>query len=193
MAEVLFFHHALGLTPWCLSFANELRGAGHVVHAPDLFEGRTFGEIDEGVRHAQEIGFGTIMDRGRAAAEGLPTEIVYAGMSLGVVPAQMLTQTRPGARGAVLISSCVPPSEFGAWPDSVPVQFHMKEKDEIVVTEGDLDAARQLADSFEAVELFLYPGDGHYFVDSSRPEYDQGAATLLKERVLSFLDARTIR
>ena len=188
MAEVLFFHHALGLTPWCKSFAEELRAAGHVVHAPDLFEGKTFTEIDDGVAHAGEVGFGTIMDRGRAAAEELPNELVYVGMSLGVVSAQMLAQTRPGAKGAVLISSALPSSEFGSWPESVPAQIHMAESDPIVVNEGDLEAARQLADANEAVELFLYPGDGHYFFDSSHSSYDEGAATLFKERVLTFLD-----
>ena len=187
MAEVLFFHHALGLTPWCLSFAEELRTAGHVVHAPDLFEGKTFTEIADGVAHAEEVGFGTIMDRGRTAAESLPNELVYAGMSLGVVPAQMLAQTRPGAKGVVLISSVVPPSEFGSWPESVPAQIHMMENDPIVVNEGDLEAARQHAGAYDAVELFLYPGDGHYFFDSSHPSYDEGAATVFKQRVLSFL------
>ena len=189
MAEVLFFHHALGLTPWCQSFAEELRSAGHVVHAPDLFEGKTFTEIDDGVAHAQEVGFGTIMDRGRAAAESLPNELVYVGMSLGVVSAQMLAQTRPGAKGVVLISSALPPSEFGSWPESLPAQIHMAENDPIVVNEGDLEAARQLADAHAAVELVLYPVDGHYFFDSSHSSYDEGAATVLKQRVLSFLDS----
>ena len=39
MAEVLLFHHAQGRTAGCLSFADELRAAGHVVHAPDLYDG----------------------------------------------------------------------------------------------------------------------------------------------------------
>jgi dienelactone hydrolase len=52
MAEVLLFHHAQGLTDGCLAFAGELRSAGHVVHAPDLFEGRTFDGIAEGIAHA---------------------------------------------------------------------------------------------------------------------------------------------
>ena len=189
MAEVLLFHHAHGLTAGVLSFADELRAAGHVVHAPDLYDGNTFDDLDEGVGYAKQVGFGTIMERGRSAAEGLPSEIVYAGFSLGGMPAQMLAQTRPGAKGALLFHSAVPPSEFdGAWPEGVPLQMHIMEADEWAL-EGDLDAARELAETVESAELFLYPGDQHLFADDSLPSYDEGAATLLKQRVLSFLDA----
>ncbi|HEX8099740.1 MAG TPA: dienelactone hydrolase family protein, partial [Actinomycetota bacterium] len=180
MAEVLLFHHALGLTEGMRLFAGELRDAGHTVHTPDLFEGRTFPEIEDGVAHAQEIGFGTVMERGRAAAESLPNELVYAGFSLGVVPAQMLAQTRPGARGALFFYSCLPVSEFGAWPAGVPVQIHGMDADPIFVDEGDLDAARELVKSADRAELFLYSGSQHYFADPTLPTYDESAATLLK-------------
>ena len=113
MAEVVLFHHALGLTPGIAVFADELRRAGHTVHTPDLFEGRTFPTLEDGVQHAEEIGFGEVIGRGVRAVEQLPTNVVYAGFSLGVLPAQMLAQTRPGARGALLYYSCVPVAEFG--------------------------------------------------------------------------------
>src|SRR5664280_410012 len=102
MAEVLLFHHALGRTPGVVAFADELRLAGHTVHAPDLFDGRTFDTIDAGMAHVGEIGFREVIARGERAAEGLPSALVYAGFSLGVLPAQKLAQTRPGARGARL-------------------------------------------------------------------------------------------
>ncbi len=189
MAELLLFHHAQGLTTGCLSFADELRAAGHVVHAPDLYDGKTFTELADGVGYAEQVGFETIIERGRLAAESLPNEIVYAGFSLGVLPAQMLAQTRPGAKGALLLHSAIPISEFGGtWPNGVPLQIHMMEADELAVREGDLDVAHELAETIESAELFLYPGDRHLFADSSLPDYDESAATLLKQRVLSFLD-----
>jgi dienelactone hydrolase len=188
VAEVLLFHHAQGLTSGVLAFADELRAAGHVVHAPDLYDGKTFADLDDGVGYAREVGFDTIGERGRLAAEGLPNEIVYAGFSLGAMPAQMLAQTRPGAKGALLFHGCVPPSEFGGpWPQGVPLQIHLMEADEWAL-EGDLDAARELDETVESAELFLYPGDRHLFADNSLPDYDENAATLLKRRVLSFLD-----
>jgi len=189
MAEVLLFHHAMGQTTGFQAFADELRQAGHSVHAPDLFEGRTFGSIEEGVAHAQEVGFGEIIERGVRAADELPGEVVYAGFSLGVLPAQKLAQTREGARGALLFYSCVPVSEFGSWPAEVPAQIHGMDADPYFVDEGDVDAARELVEVAEDAELFLYPGDQHYFADSSLPSYDAGAAKLLTERTLAFLAA----
>jgi dienelactone hydrolase len=187
MAEVLLFHHAHGLTGGCLAFADALRAAGHVVHAPDLYDGNTFTELDEGVGYAREVGFGTIGERGRLAAENLPNELVYAGFSLGVMPAQELAQTRPGAKGALLFSAALPASEFGgSWPAGVPLQIHMMENDEWAAE--DLPAARELVETTDGAELFLYPGDRHLFADSSLPDYDESAATLLERRVLAFLE-----
>jgi len=192
MAEVVLFHHAQGLTPGVVAFADELRGAGHTVHTPDLFDGRTFGSIEEGMRYAEEIGFpDEVIERAARAVEELPAELVYAGFSLGEVPAQRLAQTRPGARGALLFYSCVPVSAFGsAWPEGVPVQVHGMDADPIFVGEGDIDAARELVNQAENAELFLYPGDKHYFADSSLPSYDPDATALLTRRVLDFLSTR---
>jgi len=188
MAEVLLFHHAHGLTDGVREFAERLRGAGHTVHTPDLYEGQVFASLDEGIGYAGEVGFGTVIDRGRVAAESLPTALVYGGFSLGAMPAQMLAQTRAGAKGALLFHSCVPTSEFGgAWPDGVPAQIHGMDADEFFAKEGDLDAARALVASTAEAELFLYPGSQHLFADSSLPSYDKVAATLLTERVLGFL------
>ena len=187
MAEVVLFHHAQGLTPGVVAFADDLRAAGHTVHTPDLFEGRTFGALGEGMAHVQELGFGEVLERGTRAVEGLPAALVYAGFSLGVVPAQKLAQTRPGARGALLCYSCLPAEEFGGWPAGVPVQVHGMDADPIFVDEGDLDAARALVDEAEDAELFLYPGDQHYFADSSLPSYDPAATALLTERALDLL------
>ncbi len=186
MAEIMLFHHAQGLTPGVLAFADELRAAGHVVHTPDLYDGNTFTDLDDGVGYAKKVGFGTIAERGRAAADGLPAELVYAGFSLGVMPAQELAQTRPGAKGALLFSAAFPASEFGgSWPSGVPLQIHMMEEDEWALE--DLPAARELVETTDGAELFLYPGDRHLFADSSLPDYDEGAAALLEERVLAFL------
>ncbi len=191
MAEVLLFHHAQGLTPGVVSFADTLRRAGHSVHTPDLFDGRTFSTLEKGMSFVQEHGFGALIERGVRAAEGLPAELVYAGFSFGVLPAQMLAQTRAGARGALLFYSCVPFSEFSpSWPKDVPVQVHGMDADPIFVGEGDIDAARALVAEADQAELFLYPGNQHYFADSSLPSYDAQASALLIQRVLDFLAAR---
>jgi dienelactone hydrolase len=190
MAEVVLFHHAQGLTEGVQAFADELRSAGHIVHVPDSYEGQTFATVEEGVAHAREVGFQEVFDRAVKAAEGLPTDVVYAGFSLGGMPAQSLAQTRPGARGALLFHSAAPVAEFSAtWPDGVPVQIHSMDEDPWFEGE-DLMAARALIDEAKDGELFLYPGDQHLFADSSLPSYDADAAALLMERVLEFLSTR---
>ena len=191
MAEIVLFHHALGLTLGVVAFADTLRRAGHTVYTPDLFEGRTFTTIEEGVGHAREIGFEEVIERGVRAVEGLPAELVYAGFSLGVVVAQKLAQTRAGARGALLFYACVPVSEFSpSWPQGVPVQVHGMDDDPYFVGEGDIHAARALVEEVAEADLFLYRGDQHYFADSTLPSYDADAAALLMQRVLAFLATR---
>jgi dienelactone hydrolase len=187
MSEVLLYHHVQGLTEGVQAFADELRQAGHAVHTPDLFDGETFATLGEGMAYAREAGFEALGERGVAAAAAIAGDVVYAGFSFGVMIAQQLAQTRPGARGALLMYSCLPVSEFGeSWPKGVPVQVHGKEGDQFFLE--DIDAARALVDSADDAELFLYPGAEHLFADSSLPAYDPAAAAQLTERVLTFLD-----
>lgn len=185
MAEVLLFHHALGLTPGVVAFADDLRAAGHTVHTPDLYGGKTFTDIPSGVAHARSIGFDQIVELGRDVASLLRPGLVYAGMSLGVMPAEMLAMKRPGAKGAALLYGCIPLEEFGgSWPAGVPLQVHVMEED----AEGDVEFAREVTNKVDGAELFLYPGDRHLFADSSVPDqYDASAAALLRERMLAFL------
>jgi dienelactone hydrolase len=190
MADLLLFHHIQGLTPGVLAFADELRAAGHTVHTPDLFDGRTFASIPEGANYAHGDGapdFDALADK---VAGDLPAELVYAGFSMGAAQAQRLAQTRPGATGALLFESCIPLTgdwAFGPWPDGVPVQIHGKDEDEFFAHEGDLDAARALVAAVPDAELFTYPGPEHLFADSSLASYDAEAAALLTDRVLAFL------
>lgn len=183
---MLLFHHALGLTAGCVAFADRLRAAGHVVHTPDLFEGRTFASLPDGVGYAEQIGFDTIVERGRRASEGLSERIVVAGVSLGAMPAQMLAQTRPDTAGAVLLHGCVPLSVYGdgdTWPPGVPLQIHTMDRDEL----GDVDVARELVATAEGADLHLYPGDRHLFTDPGSSDHDEAAAALVMRRVLEFL------
>lgn len=190
MTEVVLFHHAAGQTTGFLAFAETLRTAGHTVHTPDVYEGRAFDNLDDGLAYAKATGFDVLQQRALNAVEGTADAVVYAGFSIGAMPAQQLAQTRPGAKGALLLESCAPVSEWGdSWPDAVPVQVHGMDGDEFFAEEvGDIDAARALVAGARQAELFLYPGDGHLFADNSLPAYDPEAAELLKKRVLAFLD-----
>lgn len=187
MAPVLLFHHAQGLTDGVRAFADELRAAGHDVQTPDLFEGRVFGTLTEGVAHAQELGVDELLRRGNDAATDLAKGTVTIGFSLGVLPAQQLAQTNPAVRGAVLLHSAVPAETFGGpWPDGVALQLHLSDEDPWIVE--DRPAAEALAAEVADAELFVYPGAGHLIADSSLDEYEPEAAALILSRVTQFLD-----
>ncbi|HEX7834914.1 MAG TPA: dienelactone hydrolase family protein [Pseudolysinimonas sp.] len=188
MTEILLFHHALGLTTGVTAFADRIRAAGHTVHTPDLYDGRTFETVAAGVDHARSIGFGVLVERGAAIAAGLPEALVYAGISMGVMPAQNLAQNRAGAVGALLFESSVPAEEFGGpWPAGVPLQIHGMDGDPEFIDSGDVDAGRELVAAADDGELFLYLGEQHLFIDDSLPSYDAEAAALVLKRVLEFL------
>ncbi len=185
MADALLFHHAQGLTEGMTAFADELRTAGHRVTLPDLYAGRTFPTVEEGVAHAKSLGFESLLAAGVAAADGLPNDIVYGGFSLGLMPAQKLAQRRPGARGALLYHGGIPVTEFGdAWPSGVALQAHVMQGDPL----GDVDDVKELVRQADG-ELFLYDGDAHLFTDSSLDAYDPSAARLVMARTLAFLEA----
>ena len=189
MATVMMFHHIQGLTPGMRRLADTIRAAGHDVHTPDLYNGRLFDTIEEGAafRKSGEVDVDALADE---AAEQLSDDLVFIGISSGVMQAQRLAQTRSGARGAVLIESVIPITgewAFGAWPAGVPVQIHGADADEFFAGEGDIEAAREIVETVPDAELFLYPGDQHLFEDDSLPSYDPEATALLTQRVLAFL------
>lgn len=192
MANVVLFHHVQGLTEGMVALAERLRGGGYEVVTPDLFEGQRFASIDDGVAHLEAIGFSTLVERGNESVRDLPDDVVFAGVSMGVICAQHLAQTRPGAAGALLMESCLPVEEFGdAWPEAVPVQIHGMSEDTFFAGEGDIDNARAMVAALPVgvAELFEYPGDGHLFVDSSLPAFDPSATAKVVERALEFLAA----
>jgi dienelactone hydrolase len=191
MAQVLLFHHILGLTEGVRAFADDLRAGGHTVHTPDLFDGQTFDTMEDAFAFVRESG-DALDAKAAGTAQALPDGLVYAGFSWGVGAAQRLAQTRPGARGALLYEACFPITgeyAFGPWPNDVSVQIHGKADDEFFAHEGDIDAARELVATLgpDQAELFVYPGDQHLFLDRSLATYDADAAALVTQRTMHFL------
>ncbi|QMW66272.1 dienelactone hydrolase family protein [Mumia sp. ZJ1417] len=184
MTEIVLFHHALGQTDGFLAFADDLRATGSLVHTPDVFAGRTFPTVDEGVAHGDEVGRPELRRRAAEGVAELPPDVVWAGASLGVVFAQEYAQTRPGARGALLLYAALPVEAFETpWPDGLPVQVHGMADDPWM----DWDAEVAPFAAASGAEVFRYPGSGHVFAEVGNVDHDADAAALLRERVLAFL------
>lgn len=187
MATVVLFHSALGLRPAVETFAEALRGDGHTVHTPDLYAGAVFDDLDAGVAERDRVGIPTLLERAHAAVADLPSEVVYAGFSLGGAPAAVLATSRPGARGLVMMHGALAPADLGleAWPAALPVQVHTSAEDPWV--DAGALAALQAAVPAGRYEHYEYPGDAHLFDDAGLTEHDPAAARAMTERVRAFL------
>jgi len=193
MAEMVLFRSALGLRLGVTAAADRLRAAGHNVHTPDYYDGEVFDDLNEGLRKRDELGYAKIAQRARDAVARLPAELVFAGFSLGAMPAELLAATTPGTRGAVLMHAAIPVKGFGGfgverWPAGVPVQAHYAVEDPWVEA-GEVaalgDAVRGAGAAFEE---HAYPGSGHLFADPDLPGYDRASSEEMWRRVLDFLD-----
>jgi len=190
MAEILLLHHVLGLTDGVRALADRFRAAGHTVHTPDLFEGRTFDSIPAGMAHEEDdLGWDEMTARTRRAAADLPSELVYMGISMGVVYSHLLVQSRPGALGAVFLESATSLDDFGDWPAGVPLQVHGHADDEFFGADG-ADNARALVAAAGDGDVFVYPGSTHLFVDDTLPTFDAEQTAEVVDRILAFAPLR---
>ena len=172
---------------------DRLRAAGHTVHTPDPYDGEVFDDIDDGQRKEEALGYREIARRARESVAGLPEGLVFGGFSMGVAHAELLTASRPGALGAVLMHGAVPVegfSEFGVdrWPEGVPVQVHYAAGDPWMEAEEVAALGDAVRGAGAAFEEHTYPGSDHLFADPDLPEYDRASSEAMWERVLAFLD-----
>ncbi|WP_371174142.1 dienelactone hydrolase family protein [Buchananella felis] len=190
MTTLVLFHHVLGLTPGVVSVADSLRHEGLNVLTPDLFDGKIFDELSTGLAFSNELGDDELLHRAELACDGLPADVVYGGLSLGVFPAQHLLQTRPGAVGAVLFHSFFDPTQLaGSWPTQCPVEVFGMDHDPFFVDDGDLAIAQAWQRKHANLHIHLYPGEGHLFLEPSLPDYDECASRKAIRDLITTLHA----
>ena len=188
MAEVLLFHHALGQTVGFFSFADELRKAGISCTRPTSSTAAPSRPSTRAWRTPSRSASRRVIARGeRAAASSLTSSSTPASRSAWC-RRRSWPRPAPGreVRFPLLLRANL---VFGGVAGAPARPGSRHGRDPIFVGEGDLEAARELVASAEHGEVFLYPGDQHYFADSSLPSYDADAAALLTRRVLDFLQA----
>src|SRR5262245_6089604 len=189
--EIVLFHSAYGLRPGVLQWAERLRSAGHTVHTPDLYDGEVFSDRMDAVRKIQELGFDGVLARAGDAVSHLRGDLVYAGFSNGGACAELMAATRPGARGAILMHAPLPIRDLGwkAWPATVPVQVHFADKDPLRDQKVIETLAARVRAAGATFQQHDYQAPGHLFADPDMPAYDAGAADLMFNQVLEFLES----
>lgn len=191
VAHIVLFHHVLGLTPGIHQLAASFAAPDHEVSTPDLFKGRTFPDIESGLQYVNALGDEALMGRAERACAQVSADVVYAGLSLGVVAAQHLLTNRPGARGALLINGFIDPSTMpGTWPEGCPVGVFGMQDDPFFVGDGDLDAAQRWAQSHPGLEIHLYPGTGHLFTEPALDDYDPDSTRSLVADAVDLVNRR---
>lgn len=193
MAEIVLFHSALGLRPGVTAAADRLREVGHTVYVPDYYDGEVFDDLDDGLRKRDELGYAEIARRAKEAVADLPAGLVFAGFSLGTLPAELLAAARPGVRGALLMHGALPVEELGGfgverWPAGAPVQVHYAAEDPWVEAEEVAALGGAVKGAGAAFAEHTYPGSGHLFTDPDLPEYDRASSEAMWRRALAFLD-----
>src|SRR5579885_597138 len=183
MAEVVLFHSILGLRQAEREIAAALESEGHRVVLPDLYDGARTDDYDEGFRLHDGIGEDALVERARAAMAEASEEAVLAGVSFGAFLIGSLWSQRPRMPAALLLCGFAPwmtPRRPG-----LPVSAHIARPDPF--DSEDAFAAWEAAAGGVALELHRYDGAGHYFLDRSLPDYDEGAAKLCMDRIRAFL------
>ncbi|GAA4845055.1 dienelactone hydrolase family protein [Kitasatospora terrestris] len=190
MAQIVLFHSAYGLRPAVHAAADRLRAAGHRVHTPDLYDGRTFDDVEEGMAYRDEVTNDELLRRAVSAAAPLLTDpaapgLVYAGLSLGGSLAQNLALADERARGLLLLHGTSDIREDAA--TGIPVQLHVAEPDPFE-SEDWLNAwYLNLTKAGADVEVHRYHGAGHLYTDPELPDFDAEAAEQTWRTALAFL------
>jgi dienelactone hydrolase len=185
MAHIALFHSVQGLRPPELLAAERLRRAGHVVVAPDLFGGEAAATLDQGFRLVDRIGWATVMGRARQALAGMPDDTVLAGVSMGTSVIGNLWPDRPSTSGVLLLHATVE-VPGNACPD-LRIQMHAADPDPFAPPERVAALEVTAKEAKTALEVFRYPGVGHFYTDPASPDHNPAAAELTWTRVVEFL------
>jgi carboxymethylenebutenolidase len=188
---VLVLHAWWGLNPFVRGFCDRLAGAGFTVLAPDLYHGAVATTVDAAKKLRGKMKSESVSQEITAAATQLrelcgSPEIGLVGFSLGGYWGLWLAaQTGGPVRAAVLFYG----ARQGDYAASrVAFQFHLAEHDDYVADSGVKKLRKTLQAAGKEAEFHTYPGTGHWFFESDRPEaFHPQAAELAWQRTVEFL------
>jgi carboxymethylenebutenolidase len=186
---VLVLHAWWGLKPFFKQYCDRLAKEGFTVLAPDLYQGRIAGTIDEAKALLEKRDLELMQDTVNAAKDHLHElvkgKIGLVGFSMGGGWALEIASTTPDEIGAMVIYYANGEADYGKI--TAKVMGHFSDNDEWEPNEY----VDMTFDAFKKAGVdatrHVYPGVAHWFVEEDRPEYDPAAAQLSWDRTVEFL------
>jgi carboxymethylenebutenolidase len=191
---VVVFHPWWGLNDDVVAYADRLAGAGFVVVAPDMFDGKVVSTIEEAeqlTKAADEdaingIALGSV-DR-LATVAGPTAKLAGLGFSFGAHWAMWIPAERDRVVASVLYYGTTGGPVLTS--SSVPVLGHFAADDPFETADWVAEFTDTLRSAGRDVVINTYPGTGHWFAEPSRDAYRAEAADQAFERTVAFLRAR---
>ena len=187
---ILLLHAWWGLKPFFKELCDQIAAQGYSVLAPDMFDGQVARTIDEAKMLAQGSDSQVIGDIVMAAKDHLhnitKNKIGVMGFSFGAAWSLVAAGYDPDKFAAAVLF-------YGAYPDmgfdkvKAKVLGHFCEVDEWEPIEGVREMEANMKSTGVDVTLHFYPGVGHWFLETDRPEYDSASAQLVWDRTFAFL------
>ncbi|MFD0527953.1 dienelactone hydrolase family protein [Kitasatospora arboriphila] len=189
MAQIVLFHSAYGLRPAVHAAADRLRAAGHEVHTPDLYDGRVFDTVEDGMAYKDELTTDELLRRAVHAAAPLLGQggpgLVYAGLSLGAALAQNLALADTNAAGLLLLHGTSDIRDDAA--TSVAVQLHVAEPDPFEPEDWLNAWYLRMTKAAPTSRSTATAAPSHIYTDPELPDYDEEAAERTWATALAFL------
>ncbi len=187
--NIMLFHSTYGLRPAVRAAADRLRAAGHEVWMLDLFEGRTFETVEEGMAFNDGIGKEELLRRAVLAAAPYSSAAWCTRGSRSAPPSRR--PWRSATRRPLGCCSCTArrtSPRARRW--TRPVELHVAEPDPFENC-NDRPSAwyLQMQRAGADVEIYRYAGAGHLYTDPDLPDYDEEAAEATWRVALGFLDS----
>lgn len=186
---VLLLHAWWGLKPFFKETCDRLAEQGFTVLAPDLRDGQIAKTIDEAKALMEKSDGQLVGDTVMAAKDHLRGmvngKIGVVGFSMGGAWALITAAYKPEQIAAVVLFYGNEGIEYGKV--TAKVMGHYSDNDEWEPNEYVENTFAEFKKAGVDATLHIYPGVGHWFVESDRPEYDSAAAQLAWERTFEFL------